>query len=85
MDPGTNCFWGATYVARRYNHHSHQEVKMKHYRTPELVQHGDIAQLTAIFGGAYTGDVLIDENGDVVQQGNQSIDACPTPDQETCL
>jgi len=62
-----------------------QEVEMKHYRTPKLIEHGDIAQLTAVVGGAYTGDVLIDVNGEVIQEGNQSIDACPTPDHEVCL
>lgn len=71
-------------TATFFIHHT-RRLHMKSYRTPELTQHGDIAQLTAIFGGAYTGDVLVNENGEVVEQGNQSIDACPTPDHEVCL
>ena len=51
---------------------------MKKYSSPKLTEYGDIAELTAIFGGAFTGDVLVDLNGDVVQTGTLSIDACPT-------
>ena len=53
---------------------------MKPYSAPQLTEYGDIAELTAIFGGAFTGDVLVDLNGDVVQTGTLSIDACPTRD-----
>ena len=42
---------------------------MKPYSAPQLTEYGDIAELTAIFGGAFTGDVLVDLNGDVVQDG----------------
>ena len=51
---------------------------MKNYSSPKLTEYGDIADLTAILGGAFTGDVLVDTNGNVEQTGNQSLDACPT-------
>lgn len=50
---------------------------MKNYTPPELTEYGDVAAITAIFGNAFTGDVLLDTNGDVVQEGNLSISADP--------
>lgn len=56
----------------------------KPYTPPTLTDYGDVADLTGIFGAASTGDVLVDTNGNVVQEGNLSIDACPTLDFEVC-
>lgn len=57
----------------------------KAYIRPEVAELGDIAELTGIFGKRFTGDVLVDPNGNVVQRGDLSISACPTPDFEECL
>lgn len=53
---------------------------MKQYTSPQLTEYGDVADLTAIFGSATTGDVLVNTTGQVVQEGTGSIDACPTRD-----
>lgn len=58
---------------------------MKTYNTPTLTEYGSIADLTGIFGNVSTGDILVDDNGNVVQTGNQSIDACPTDDFDECI
>lgn len=58
---------------------------MKNYSTPKLTDYGSIADLTGIFGSSVTGDVLVDVNGQVVQEGEGSIDACPTSDFEGCV
>ena len=57
---------------------------MKNYSSPTLTDYGSIVELTGIFGDAFTGDVLIDQNGDVVQTGDLSIDACASEDLEVC-
>lgn len=57
----------------------------KLYQMPRLTLLGDIAELTGIFGNAFTGDVLVDQNGNVVQRGNLSISACATRDFEECI
>ena len=51
---------------------------MKNYTSPQLTEYGDVADITAIFGSAMVGDVLVNPAGDPVQTGFGSIDACPT-------
>lgn len=48
----------------------------KTYSTPELTSHGSLVKITGIFGGPSSQDVLVDPNGNVVLEGDQSIDAC---------
>ena len=48
----------------------------KSYLAPRLSTHGSVEQITAIFGNMATRDVLRNANGDVVQSGTQSINAC---------
>ena len=50
----------------------------KDYAAPVLIEYGDVADLTAIFGSENTEDVLVNTSGQVVQTGTGSIDACPT-------
>ena len=50
------------------------------YQVPVLNEYGDVASLTGILGARFTGDILVDVNGNVEQEGNLSIDACPTRD-----
>ncbi len=57
----------------------------KHYASPKLTEYGEIAEITGILGAAFTGDVLVDVNGNVEQEGNLSIDACPTRDFNNCM
>ena len=57
---------------------------MKTYTTPTLTEFGDIAEITGVLGNAFTGDVLVDTTGNVEQEGNLSIDACPTRDFANC-
>ncbi len=56
----------------------------KRYSAPEVTEYGDIAEITGVLGSAFTGDVLVDTSGNVEQEGNLSIDACPTQEFETC-
>jgi hypothetical protein len=51
---------------------------MKKYTSPQLIEYGDVAGITAIFGSEMTEDVLVNPAGNVVQTGTGSIDACPT-------
>lgn len=48
----------------------------KTYSTPELTVHGTLVKITGIFGGPSPQDVLVDPSGNVVLEGDQSIDAC---------
>ena len=57
---------------------------MKNYTSPKLTEYGDIADLTAVLGSMFTGDVLVDTTGNVEDTGNLSIDACPTQEFEEC-
>ena len=50
---------------------------MKAYNAPALVDYGDVADITGILGEVASGDVLVDVNGQIQQEGNLSIDACP--------
>jgi hypothetical protein len=54
------------------------------YTPPALAEYGDVAEITGVLGSAFTGDVLVDVNGNVEQEGNLSINACPTLDFEAC-
>ena len=58
---------------------------MKNYTPPALVEYGDIASITAVLGGAFDGDVLVDTTGQVEQTGNLSLNAgaCTLPGQPT--
>jgi hypothetical protein len=57
---------------------------MKNYAAPQLTQYGSISEITGIFGGPAPSDVLVNPNGEIVQEGEQSINACPTIDFEQC-
>ena len=48
----------------------------KTYMSPEFTKHGSLEKITGIFGGPSSQDVLVDPNGNVVLEGDQSIDAC---------
>ena len=54
------------------------KMNLKQYSAPKLTEYGGIADLTAIFGSANVGDVLVNPSGQVVQTGLGSLDACPT-------
>ena len=54
----------------------------KTYSTPELTVHGSLVNITGVFGGPSPQDVLVDPNGNVVLEGDQSIDACAEIDGE---
>jgi hypothetical protein len=55
------------------------------YSSPRVSEFGDIAKITGIFGAPFTGDVLVNETGQVVQEGNNSINACATGSFEECI
>jgi hypothetical protein len=46
------------------------------YTTPRLTPYGSVSARTGIFGGPSTGDVLIDESGNITLELGLSIDAC---------
>lgn len=50
---------------------------MKAYSAPKVTEYGDIASITAVSGGPFTGDVNYDVNGTVDQTGLNSISNCP--------
>ncbi len=56
----------------------------KSYETPQMTAYGSVDRLTGVFGNPSTGDVQFDLSGDVVESGSQSVDSCPTENQETC-
>ena len=63
----------------------HAHMVRKSYTPPQLVEHGDIAELTATLGDPFTGDTSFDVDGDVLATGLNSIDQCPTRDLNICI
>lgn len=59
-------------------------MRKKQYQKPEMMIHGDVSRITSLFGSSQTQDVLVNLNGQVVQTGTGSIDACPTVDFIAC-
>ncbi len=57
---------------------------MKTYITPALTEYGDVAALTATLGNPFTGDVSFDVDGNIIETGENSINQCPTPNNEVC-
>ena len=56
---------------------------MKTYIAPRLTEYGDVAAITAVSGGPFTGDFNYDVNGDVQSEGQNSISNCPVVDGST--
>jgi hypothetical protein len=56
----------------------------KTFAPPTLTDHGDVATITATLGDPFTGDVSFDVDGNILEQGMNSINQCPTVDNETC-
>ena len=56
------------------------QTMRKAYSPPELSVHGSLVKITGIFGGPSPQDVLVDPSGNVVLEGDQSIDACAEVD-----
>lgn len=54
------------------------------YSSPRLSMYGGVNTLTGVFGNPSTGDVAYNLSGDVIQEGGQSIDSCPTDDADDC-
>lgn len=52
---------------------------LQRYLPPELTDYGNVENLTGIFGAFTPGDVLVDENGNVVEVGDGEYDACVLP------
>ncbi len=57
---------------------------MKTYSAPKLTEYGDVAEITATLGDPFTGDQSFDVDGNVIEDGLNSINQCPTINQETC-
>ena len=57
---------------------------MKTYTAPALTEYGDVAAITATLGDPFTGDVSFDLDGNILDSDVNSIDQCPTNDDETC-
>lgn len=58
---------------------------MKNYTAPQLIEYGDVAELTATLGDPFTGDTSFDVDGNILDTGLNSVDQCPTVDQNVCL
>jgi len=51
-----------------------------------MVNFGSVADLTAVYGAVATYDTFINANGEVIDEGNQSIDICVSDnDSPDCL
>ncbi|MEM8598316.1 MAG: lasso peptide [Bacteroidota bacterium] len=57
---------------------------MKTYSAPMLTEYGDVAAITATLGDPFTGDQSFDVDGNVIEEGLNSINQCPTLEFETC-
>ncbi len=49
---------------------------MKPYTAPVLTDYGTVADITAILGNPFTGDVTFDVDGNVIESAMNSIDQC---------
>ena len=58
---------------------------MQNYTAPALVEYGDVAAITATLGDPFTGDVSFDLDGNVLAEGPNSVNQCPTDNNEACL
>ena len=58
---------------------------MKTYSAPALVSLGDVTALTGTLGDPFTGDTSFDLDGDVIQEGLNSVDQCPTRNDRDCV
>ena len=57
----------------------------KTYTAPALVGFGDVTALTGTLGDPFTGDTSFDVDGNVIQEGLNSVDQCPTNNLESCI
>ena len=57
---------------------------MKNYTAPKLTDYGDVAVITATLGDPFTGDQSFDVDGNVIEEGLNSINQCPTTEFEDC-
>ncbi len=57
---------------------------MKPYTTPKLTVYGDVTQVTATLGDPFTGDVALDLDGNIVEQGMNSVAQCPAIEGYPC-
>ncbi len=58
---------------------------MKSYTTPTLTEYGDVAAITATLGDPFTGDLSFDVDGNVLDSGTNSVNQCPTIDNQNCF
>ncbi len=57
---------------------------MKTYTEPRVVDYGNVATVTATLGNPFTGDLSFDVDGNVLESGENSINQCPTINNEQC-
>ena len=58
---------------------------LKRYEAPALADHGDVATITATLGDPFTGDVSFDIDGNILAEGPNSINQCPTQNNVECF
>ena len=58
---------------------------MKTYTAPLLVEYGDVAEITATLGSPFTGDTSWDIDGTILDEGPNSVNQCPTTDNNICV
>lgn len=56
----------------------------KDYAAPKLIDFGGVAEVTATLGDPFTGDQSFDLDGNIIQEGLNSVNQCPTVDNQTC-
>ncbi len=57
---------------------------MKSYNAPKLIEYGNVAEVTATLGDPFTGDTSFDVDGNVLDSGLNSVNQCPTVNNEDC-
>jgi hypothetical protein len=58
---------------------------MKTYSAPKLTEYGSVETITATLGDPFTGDQSFDVDGNVIEEGLNSVNQCPTVDNEACM
>ena len=56
----------------------------KTYSAPRVTEYGDIAAITATLGDPFTGDASFDLDGNIITEGLNSINQCPTRNNTVC-
>ena len=63
---------------------THLVPSAKTYTAPRVTEYGDIAAITATLGDPFTGDASFDLDGNIIVEGLNSVNQCPTRNNTVC-